>query len=162
MKSVKKMLAFMMLLSTCILFPNTLVYAQRNQDPVTIPCAPAEFYDYSVMMPNGFMQVNWKIKFLWYYEGEEIGYAWQYVTGIQRTDGVAMLRGYGVFTSTLSELPGTLTYTIGNNWDTTTGEIWAFRMRIVGGTDSYEGIKGTGTAEAFPDFLLYLNFNPWD
>jgi len=109
MKSVKKTLVFLMLLSICVLFPNTLVYAQRSQEPVRIPCAPAEFYDYSVMMPNGFMKVNWQIKFLWYYEGEEIGYAWQYITGIQRTDGVAMLRGYGVFTSTVSELPGTLT-----------------------------------------------------
>ena len=155
-------LVLLFLLSMCVLGSDTLVYAQRNQEPVIIPCAPAEFHDYSVMMPNGFMKVNWEIKFFWYYEGNEIGYAWQYVTGIQRTDGIAMLRGYGVFTSTLSELPGTLTYTIGNNWDMGTNELWAFRMHIIGGTESFEGIKGTGTDEAYPDFLLYLNFNPWE
>ena len=100
------------------------------------------------------------MKFIWYYDDTEIGYAWQYVKGIVDHNGRATLYGYGVFTSTF-ESSGTLTYTIGNNWDMVSGDVWAFRMRIVDGTGDFSGIKGTAVAD-FPDFLMYLNFNPWN
>jgi len=162
MKSAKKTLVLILLLTMGVLLPNTLVYAQRNQEPVRIATSPpVEFIDNSETMPNGLIKVDWEIKFIWYYEDSEIGYAWQYVSGVQKTNGMATLIGYGEFTSTDTDLPGTITYTIGNNWDLISNEIWAFRMRVVGGTGSFDGIKGTAVAD-FPDFLLYLNFNPWE
>jgi len=73
-----------------------------------------------------------------------------------------MLRGYGVFTSNevTTGLSGTFEYTLGNNLDMIASEVWAFRMRIFGGTGDFEGIKGTAMAES-EYTLLYLNYNPW-
>lgn len=164
MKSSKKTLALITLLSMVILIPSTLVNARRDHE-ILITCPdPPSVNKYDVYpMPNGFLKVDIELEFNWYYEGVKVGAAIQYVIGIMRPDdNLAMLRGYGVYTSSVDGLPGTLTYTIGNNWDMYTNEIWAFRMRIVGGTGSFEGIKGTGTDEAYPNFLLYLNFNPWE
>ena len=160
MKKMRKTLASMLLLSMVILIPSTLVNARRNYEIlITLPNPPTVNKWDVYPMPNGFLKVDIELEFDWYYEGVSVGTATQYVTGIMRPDDeVAMLKGYGIYTGS----SGTLTYTIGNNWDMSTNEIWAFRMRIVGGTGSFEGIKGTGSDEAYPDFLLYLNFNPWD
>lgn len=162
MKKTKK-LAYTLLISLIILLPSTSALARRkNEVLITVPIPPSFLYPpIEEPMPNGFLKVDWGIQFYWYYDGEEVGTAEQYVTGIIRNDGIAMLKGYGIYTSSDPDLPGTITYTIGNNWDMNTGEIWAFHMRITGGTGSFEGIKGTGSDDAYPDFLLYLNFNPW-
>ena len=162
MMNKSRNLSLMVLLSICVLLPFAISYAQRNQDPVRIYAYGGTFQDNSILMPNEFMKVDWIIEgIIWEYEGQEVGTANQYVTGIMKTDGKAMLQGWGVYTSSIDGLTGTLTYTIGNNWDMVSNEIWAFRMRIVGGTGDFEGIKGTATAE-YPDFLMYLNFNPWE
>jgi len=125
-------------------------------------------------MPNGFYKVHQTLKFFWlsapYDPGDPeaniantMGTALQYVVGVGRTNGVETLHGYGVYTSTISGKPGTITYTIGNNWNSGTGEMWAGRLRIVGGTDTFEDIKGP--AELNFDlmaFELYLHENPWE
>ena len=165
-------LAIALLLSLCLLTPTLSAYAKKNQDPIIVYTVPDlenfVLYDYSVEMPNGFVKVDVGYRFFWLDEGfNMLGYAEQYVTGIQRTpdkaDGMASLHGYGVFTSTIEGKPGTITYTIGNNWVPETGEIWAGRLSIKGGTEFFEGIKGPGELnfEIFA-FELYTNFNPWE
>jgi hypothetical protein len=162
MKRVKHILALVLLVSMGVLLPNIFLYAQGNPKTISIATGPAvEFYDSSVPGPDGLILVDWEMKFFWSYEGNEIGYAWQYVSGIIKTNGMATLIGYGVFTSTVPELSGTISYTIGNNWDGV-AEIWGFRMRIVGGTGDFEGIKGTVRPVYPVFFLMRLNFNPWD
>jgi len=161
MKSAKKILALVLLLSMGVLLPNIFLYAQGNPKTIIIATGPAvEFYGTSVPGPDGHILVDWEMKFFWSYEGNEIGYAWQYVSGIIKTNGMATLSGYGEFTSTAPELSGTISYTIGNNWEG--DEIWGFRMRIVGGTGDFEGIKGTVKPDYPAFFLMRLNFNPWE
>lgn len=165
-------LAIALLLSLCLLTPTLSVYAKKNQEPIVVYTVPnfANFviYTNSEVMPNGFLKVDEGYRFFWYDEEfNMLGYAEQYVTGIQRTpdkaDGMASLHGYGVFTSTDLGKPGTITYTIGNNWVTETNEMFAGRLSIKGGTGHFEGIKGPGELnfETFA-FELYTNFNPWE
>ena len=71
-----------------------------------------------------------------------------------------MLHGYGVFYSTDAEKPGTITYTIGNNYDA--DGFWAARLKIVEGTGYFEGVKGQGVLnfDLFA-FEFYLDSDPW-
>jgi hypothetical protein len=162
-------LAIALLLSLCLLTPTLSAYAKKNQDPIVIYTVfDGPLYDTSAEMPNGFLKVDMGIRFIWLDEGyNELGYAEQYVTGIQRTPdnagGMASLHGYGVFTSTIVDKPGTITYTIGNNYYPDTMEFFAGRLSIKGGTEYFEGIKGPGELnfETFT-FELYTNFNPWE
>jgi hypothetical protein len=162
MKKSKLVISTVLVLA--ILVPASTILAQHNQDPVSIGSYPDPvlvWKDNSVEGPNGLIFVDWEQYWIWTYEGEDIGTVTQYVRGTIDHKGRAKLIGYGTFTSTVDGLPGTIDYTIGNNWDMNTNEIWAFRMRFTGGTESFEGIKGTAKAD-FPYFLVYLNFNPWD
>jgi hypothetical protein len=153
----KKTLTLIILLSMLILIPNISVHAES----VRIASSNLEFHDYSSTMPDGTVSVYWRIKFMWLYEGEEIGYAWQYVIGDIDESGIADVYGYGVYTSTVSGLSGKIYYHIANVWDMNTGEITDFRMHIHGKTGSFKTLQGTAEAD-FPDFLMDLNFNPWD
>jgi hypothetical protein len=161
MKSVKKTLALIVLLSLSVLIPITVAYARRVQDPVRIfPTEVVFLEDNSELMPNGFLKVDWTLEMIWERDGVKLGDVTQYVSGIMRTDGKATLRGGGVFTSSDPLLPGTITYASGNNFGPPGGPLWAFRMRIVGGTGSFEGIQGSSTADGW-EWLFHLNFNPW-
>ncbi|MFH2110991.1 MAG: hypothetical protein ABIJ47_07005 [Candidatus Bathyarchaeota archaeon] len=159
------------ILSLCLLTPLISISAKRNQDPIIIYTVP-DFdnfilYDYSEEMPNGFIKVDVGYRFFWYDEDFNLlGYAEQYIVGVKRVgkgNDFETLRGCGVFTSTIDDKPGTITYTIGNNWVTDTNIMWAGRLHIVGGTETFEGIKGPGKLnfELFA-FELYVNFNPWE
>ncbi len=165
MKTRGRKIAIVLLLSLLMLLPSTFVTGRREYEAQIglVLSAPPLWEE--TPMPNGFTKLYAELVFDWYYEGEYVGTATQYVTGVIKYEGeipvVAMLRGYGVYEAA-GDLSGTLTYTLGNNWDMVSGEIWAFRMRIVGGTGDFAGIKGTGVDDAYPDFLLYLNFNPWE
>ncbi|MCW4051312.1 MAG: hypothetical protein NWE89_16430 [Candidatus Bathyarchaeota archaeon] len=121
-------------------------------------------------MPNGFYKVDQTLKFYWLsapldlsnLDANILGTAIQHVVGVRRTNGVESLHGDGIYTSTISEKPGTITYTIGNNWDGAT-EMWAGRLRIVEGTETFEGIKGPAELNfELMAFELYLHVNPWE
>ena len=159
-----RILILMLIVSVSLLLPNVFLHAQRNEEPVIVRGEVAPISMAFEPMPNGFLKLDWVLQVTWYYEDTslELGSSIQYVEGILRTDNVAMLRGYGVFTSNevTTELSGTFEYTLGNNLDMNVNEVWAFRMRIFGGTGDFEGIKGTATAESIYT-LLYLNYNPW-
>jgi hypothetical protein len=165
MKNTKKNLTLLLLVSMSLLVPNIFLHAQRNQDPVIVRGEVAPISMYFEAMPNGFLRLDWVLEVTWYYEDTlwVLGTSIQHVEGIMRTDNVAMLRGYGLFTSNegTTGLSGTFEYTLGNNLDMNANEIWAFRMRIFGGTGDFEGIEGTATAESIYT-LLYLNVNPWE
>ena len=119
-------------------------------------------YDHSVTLPNGHIKVDKGFKFTWIAEDgvTVLGYADQYVLGIDKGDQ-AMLRGYGVFTSTIADKLGTITYTIGNNYDAD-NVFWAGRLKIVDGTGYFEGLKGQGELIfELMAFDLYLDYDPW-
>ena len=161
MRKAKVTLA-LALLSICALLPNLLVYADDYVGPIRVVTSPPiAFYDYSKPLPDGRVKVCWIMDFIWYVEGEEVGVARQYVTGFIDVNQIADLFGFGVVTSTVDGLEGRLGYSIANKWDMNTNEIWDFSMRVFGGTGDFRGIKGTVEAD-YPDFLLYLNFNPWE
>ena len=165
------------ILSLSLFLPSISVLGQKNQDPILVYTVPAFVWgeafvidDSSELMPNGFYKVDMTMKFYWLSapfdplnpDANILGSAIQHVIGVRRTNGVETLHGYGVYTSTISGKPGTITYTIGNNWNPGTGEMWAGRLRIVGGTDTFKDIKGP--AELNFDlmaFELYLHENPW-
>ena len=161
MKSTQKKLVITVLLSLCVFVPNFLLYVNASET-VRISAVPVEgkFYDYSKTQSDGSVNVRWRIKFHWFYEGEKIGYVWQYVWGTIE-GGKADLHGRGTFYSSNDELPGTLRYWIGNKWDMTTNEIWDFRMHVYGGTESFSGVRGSVEADG-PDFLMGLTRNPWE
>lgn len=132
---------------------------------------PFEFDVQNEPMPNGFTKIDMKLNFKWLSEpynpsepdANILGTAVQHVTGIERANGVQSLHGYGVFTSTMDGVDGTITYTIGNNWDPGTGKMWAGRLRIVEGTEDFEGIKGPAELNfEYMAFELYLHENPWE
>ncbi|UCD45204.1 MAG: hypothetical protein JSV27_01490 [Candidatus Bathyarchaeota archaeon] len=165
-------LAIDLLLSLYLLTPAFSAFAKKNQDPIIIHTVPDfdnfVLYENSEELPNGFIKVDVGYRFFWLdEESNMLGYAEQYITGIQRipdkADGMVSLHGYGVFTSTITEKPGTITYTIGNNWLPATNEYFAGRLSIKGGTGYFEGIKGPGELnfETFA-FELYVNFDPWE
>ncbi len=122
--------------------------------------------------PNGFTKVDMKMN--WYWVSVPVnpvnpdpsipyilGTAVQHVVGIARTDGMETLRATGVFTST-TELTGTITYTMGNNWDGG-ALMWAGRLRIVEGTGAFAGIKGPAELNfELMAFELYLHSDPWE
>jgi len=116
------------------------------------------------LLPNGFARVEIILDFPWSYDGEPVGVTRQYAYGIikyiEGKDPVAVLSGYGVYEAS-GDLSGTLTYTLRNYWNMVTGEIWGFHMSVEGGTGDFEGILGIEGNE-FPNFMLYVNFNPWD
>jgi len=171
------------ILSLSLLLPSIGVLGQKNQDPIRVYTVPAFVWeedfildDSSVEMRNGFYKVDQTLKFYWLSApfnpsdpyANIMGYAIQHVVGVRRTNGVETLHGDGVYTSTISGKPGTITYTIGNNWnpndplDPYDDEMWAGRLRIVGGTDTFKDIKGP--AELNFDLMafdLYLHENPW-
>jgi branched-chain amino acid transport system substrate-binding protein len=115
-------------------------------------------------LSNGNSRVEIILDFPWSYEGELVGTTRQYAYGIieyeEGKDPVAILSGYGIYEAS-GELSGTLTYTAGNRWNMVTQEIWDFFMVVEGGTGDFAGIQGIGGNE-YPNFMLYLNFNPWD
>ncbi len=164
------------IVSLSLILPSISLLAQKNQDPILVYTVPAFFWgeafvldDSSVEMPNGGVKVDMTLKFYWlsapYDESDPdaniLGTATQHVVGVRRANGVESLHGSGVYTSTISGKPGTITYTIGNNWDGAT-EMWAGRLRIVEGTGTFEGIKGPAELNfELMAFELYLRDNPW-
>ena len=163
MKKIEGTLLTILLLSL-VLLPTTLATARRKNE-VLIEVGPPTVAKWEeTLMPNGFTRLEAELVFPWSYEGKPVGTTTQYVYGKikyqEGKDPVAILYGYGVYEAS-GDLDGTLTYTLGNNWNMATDEIWGFRMRIVGGTGDFEGIKGIG-GDAFPNFILYVNFNPWE
>ena len=156
----------------------TTASAQKNKDPIMVYTVPAfvwgEEFQFDIQnepMPNGFTKVDMKLNFKWLSEPYNpddplvniLGTAVQHVTGIERNNGVQSLHGSGVFTSTIPDKTGTITYTIGNNWDPGTGKMWAGRLRIVEGTDHFEGIKGPAELNfELMAFELYLHKDPWE
>jgi hypothetical protein len=166
MKKIKKSLLIILLLTTIMLAPTSLAAAKRKTEVlIEIKDPPTVTLWEEIAMPNGFTRLEASLVFTWYYNDVAVGECTQYVHGIikyrEGKDPVATLSGYGVYEAS-GDYTGTMTYTIGNQWNMNSGEIWAFRMRIVGGTGDFEGIKGTGGDDAYPHFMLYLNFNPWD
>jgi ABC-type branched-subunit amino acid transport system substrate-binding protein len=117
-----------------------------------------------IPLPNGYATLEIVLDFPWSYDGEQVGITRQTANGIikyeEGKDPVAILTGYGVYNAT-GELSGTLTYTIGNRWNMVTQEIWDFYMVVEGGTGDFQGIQGIGGNE-YPNFMLYVNINPWD
>jgi hypothetical protein len=162
--------------SLCLILPSICVLGQKNQDPILVYTVPAFVWgepfilnDNSVEMPNGFYKVDQELQFYWLSapydpfnpDANILGTAIQYVVGVRRTNGVESLRGYGVYTSSISGKPGT--YTIGNQWDSGTGDMWALRLRIVEGTETFAGIKGPGALNIdLMAFELYLHSDPWE
>ena len=166
MKKIEKSLILILLLTTVLLAPASLAAAKRKTEVlIEIKDPPSVTQWDETSMPNGFTKLEAALVFTWYYDDVAVGECTQYVHGIikyqEGKDTIAALSGYGVYQAS-GDYTGTLTYTIGNQWNMDTGEIWAFRMRIVGGTGDFEGVKGLGGDEAYPHFMLYLNFNPWD
>jgi hypothetical protein len=164
MKKIGKSLLVIFLFSTMLLSTTYLATAYRKTEVLIEVGAPTITKWEEIPMANGFTRLEAIFVFPWSYDGEPVGSATQNVYGIikyqEGKDTVAMLSGYGVYTAS-GELTGTLTYTLGNQWNMDTGDIWGFRMQIVGGTDDFEGIKGIGGNE-YPNFMLYVNFNPWE
>ena len=185
MKYQRRMsIVLVVILSLSLFLPSISVLAQKNQDPILIYTVPAFVWgelfvldDSSVEMPNGFYKVDMTMKFYWLsapFDPDNptaniLGTAIQHVIGVRRTNGVETLHGSGVYTSTIPGKLGTITYTIGNNWNPNDpinpydDEMWAGRLRIVGGTDTFEDIKGP--AELNFDlmaFELYLHEDPWE
>lgn len=115
-------------------------------------------------LSNGNARVEIILDFPWSYNGELIGTTRQYAYGIieyeEGKDPVAILSGYGILEAS-GDLNGTLTYTIGNRWNMVTQEIWDFYLIVEGGTGDFDGIQGIGGNE-YPNFMLYVNYNPWD
>lgn len=115
-------------------------------------------------LPSGDAALVVVLDFPWIYNGEPVGIARQSAYGIIRyeegKDPVAILSGYGILEAS-GELNGTLTYTIGNRWNMVTQEIWDFYMNVECGTGDFEGIQGIGGNE-YPNFMLYVNYNPWN
>jgi len=116
-------------------------------------------------MPNGDARMEIILDFPWSYDGEQIGITRQYAYGTieyeEEKDPVAVLAGYGIYEAS-GDLNGTLTYTIGNRWNMVTQEIWDFYLIVEGGTGDFAGIQGIAGNAEYPNFMLYLNFNPWD
>jgi hypothetical protein len=164
------------IVSLSLILPSISIFAQKNQDPILVYTVPAFVWgeafvldDSSVLMPNGGAKVDTTLKFYWLSapydpfnpDANILGTATQHVVGVRRANGVESLHGYGVYTSSIPDKEGKFTYTIGNNWDGA-NEMWAGRLRIVGGTETFEGIKGP--AELNFDlmaFEFYLHDNPW-
>jgi hypothetical protein len=165
------------ILSLSLFLPSISVLAQKNQDQILVYTVPAFVWgevfvldDSSVEMPNGFYKVDMTLKFYWLsapfdpFNPDEniLGPAIQHVVGVRRTNGVETLYGSGVYTSTIPGKPGTITYT-NDPINPDDDKMWAGRLRIVGGTETFEGIKGP--AELNFDlmaFELYLHDNPWE
>ena len=166
------------ILSLSLLLPSIGVSGQKNQDPILVYTVPAFVWgetfvidDSSEPMPNGFYKVDMSMKFYWLsapfdpfnLDANILGTAIQHVVGVRRTNGVETLHGSGVYTSTIPGKQGTITYTIGNNWNPGTGDMWAGRLRIVEGTETFEGIKGPVELNFdLMAFELYLHENPWE
>jgi hypothetical protein len=163
MKKIESTL-FTILLLSLVLLPTTQAIARRKNEVLIEVGAPTPTKWIETPMPNGFSRLEAELVFPWSYDGEPVGSTTQYVHGIikyrEGEDTVASLFGYGVYTAS-GDLLGTVTYTGGNQWNMDTGEIWGFYMRVVGGTGDFEGIKGIMGNE-FPNFMLYVNFNPWE
>jgi branched-chain amino acid transport system substrate-binding protein len=140
------------------------VSAQGKNEVFIEVAAPTMVKWEETPMPNGNSRLEVILDFQWSYEGKPVGIARQYAYGIieyvEGKDPVAILSGYGVLEAS-GELSGTLTYTLGNRWNMVNGEIWDFYMTIEGGTGDFEGIEGIGGNE-YPNFMLYVNYNPWD
>ncbi len=164
MKKLEKKLLIILLLSLTLLSTATLANARRKNEVFIDVGDPFVAKWVETPMPNGFTRLDAELVFPWSYDGELVGSTIQYVYGIikyqEGKDPVASLSAYGVYTAS-GDLSGTLTYTLGNQWNMVTGEIWGFHMRIVGGTGDFKGIKGIGGDE-FPNFMLYVNKNPWE
>ena len=139
--------------------------SDRGKIEVLVEVAPPTVVTWEeTPMPNGDARLELVLDFQWSYDGEPVGITRQYAYGIikyiEGKDPVAVLSGYGVYEAS-GDLSGTLTYTIGNRWNMATGEIWDFYMIIEGGTGDFEGIEGVG-GNVYPNFMLYVNFNPWE
>lgn len=163
MRTIKKSkIALLIILSLCVILPTVSAKRKTMVRILTVP-HPTEFlqYDNSVTLKNGHKKVDVCYKFMWLAEDTTyLGYALQYVTGIDKGDQ-AMLHGYGVFTSEILGKPGTITYKIGNNYDAD-WFFWADRLSLVEGTGYFAGLKGQGVLnfELFA-FEFYLDYDPW-
>jgi hypothetical protein len=164
MEKNEKKLRTILLLSLTLLSPVILVTARRKTEVLIEVGPPTPTKWVETPMPNGFTRLDAELVFPWSYDGELVGSTTQYVNGIikyrEGEETVASLFGYGIYTAS-GDLSGTVTYTGVNQWNMDTGEIWGFSMRVVGGTGDFEGIKGIMGNE-FPNFMLYVNFNPWE
>ena len=160
-KTQTKKIALILLLSLCMILPTVSAKRKTFVRVYTVPDFD-DFvqYDNSVALKNGHIKVDICYKFFWYAEDwTYLGYAYQYVSGIDKGDQ-AMLHGYGVFYSELLDKPGTITYKIGNNYDA--DGFWAGRLSLVEGTGYFEGLKGQGDLnfDLFA-FDFYLDYDPW-
>ena len=160
-KNQTKKIALILLLSLCMILPTVSAKRKVFVRVYTVPDF-ADFvqYDNSVELKNGHIKVDRCYKFFWVAEdGTLLGYAYQYVYGIDKGDQ-AMLHGYGVFYSELVDKPGTITYKIGNNYDA--DGFWAGRLSLVEGSGYFEGLKGQGDLnfDLFA-FEFYLDYDPW-
>ncbi len=144
---------------------RTTAASAQGKSEVLVEVAPPTVVTWEeTLLPNGFARLEMILDFQWSYDGEPVGVTRQYAYGIikyiEGKDPIAVVSGYGVYEAS-GDLSGTLTYTIRNYWNMVTQEIWDFHMSIEGGTGDFEGILGIGGNE-FPNFMLYVNFNPWD
>jgi len=143
---------------------TTAASAQGKSEVLVEVGAPTVVTWNETLLPNGFARLEMILDFPWSYDGEPVGVTRQYAYGIikyiEGKDPIAVLSGYGVYEAS-GDLSGTLTYTIRNYWNMVTQEVWDFHMSVEGGTGDFEGIEGIGE-NAFPNFMLYINYNPWD
>ena len=163
---LERKLTLVLLFSVLLLVP---IVSARRKVQVTVYTVPdfGDFvqYDNSVEMPNGFIDVDVGYKFFWIYDGEIIGTAYQYVTGITKVgsgNDFSALHGYGVFYSTDTVKPGTISYMLGNIYRESDNTFWGGHLKVYGGTEYFDGLKGQGELnfEIFA-FELFLDYNPW-
>ncbi len=144
----------------------SLSVAARGKNDVFIGVGAPEVVTWEeTPLPNGYATLEIVLDFPWSYNAEQVGTTRQTAYGIikyeEGKDPIAVLAGYGIYEAS-GDLNGTLTYTIGNRWNMVTQEIWDFYMVIEGGTGDFQGIQGIGGEEEYPNFMLYVNINPWD